>query len=411
MKEAHFDRIEISDFRLDTPPFLKSQNESLDWLAKAYALANSESAQGSSHAESSPYAQGSPNRQSAKNTENRRTETSYRRLLAKVAANDTQISTRAHYATEFSSAPVSESDLVLSLATLSQRNRFYETAVFERLPKVLNQKEDYSDLFHVTCTGYVSPSPIQRWVANKNESAVRSTNCLHLYHMGCYAAIPALRQAVQIVQSEKSRKIGVVHSELCTLHIDPRDPTAEEMVIQSLFADGICGYSVRARVEEGKLGNAAIRSFEPLSFYEEIIPGTESAMTWEPGDTAFQMTLSKDVPNLVAQHLREILIRGYGTDSFEKWCSDSSVVWAVHPGGPKILDLVERAFELSPNQMAHSRAVLRARGNMSSATLPHIWNAILNDEGVPDQSQVITMAFGPGLTVTTAHLKKRSSPA
>ena len=48
-------------------------------------------------------------------------------------------------------------------------------------------------LIHVTCTGYVAPSAAQRLVAGRDWG--RATEVLHAYHMGCYAALPAIRLA------------------------------------------------------------------------------------------------------------------------------------------------------------------------------------------------------------------------
>jgi predicted naringenin-chalcone synthase len=58
-------------------------------------------------------------------------------------------------------------------------------------------------------------------------------------------------------------------------------------------------------------------------------------------------------------------------------------------------------------QLAHSRAVLHDHGNMSSATLPHIWARLLDDADVPSGSLVPSLAFGPGLTICGALLVKR----
>jgi predicted naringenin-chalcone synthase len=53
---------------------------------------------------------------------------------------------------------------------------------------------------------------------------------------------------------------------------------------------------------------------------------------------------------------------------------------------------------LSDEQVKSSRKVLFERGNMSSATLPHVWSDIL--EGNPEKgTPVLAMAFGPGLTM------------
>jgi len=88
--------------------------------------------------------------------------------------------------------------------------------------------------------------------------------------------------------------------------------------------------------------------------------------------------------------------------------------WAVHPGGRSILDRVQRALELTDEQLSPSRAVLRDDGNMSSATVLFILRRILHGEAedgstaTPDRPErVVAMAFGPGLTVESAHLTRR----
>jgi len=42
---------------------------------------------------------------------------------------------------------------------------------------------------------------------------------------------------------------------------------------------------------------------------------------------------------------------------------------------------------------------------MSSATLPHVWQAILDAPGVPGGTPVVALAFGPGLTIAGAILR------
>ena len=53
------------------------------------------------------------------------------------------------------------------------------------------------------------------------------------------------------------------------------------------------------------------------------------------------------------------------------------VVWAVHAGGRSILDAVQQGLHLPPEALRFSRDVLRNHGNMSSATLVFVLNAIL----------------------------------
>ena len=87
------------------------------------------------------------------------------------------------------------------------------------------------------------PSAAQRLVAAKGWGA--ATRVTHAYHMGCYAAFPALRMAAGFLSAPDSlrasglKRVDVVHTEMCSLHMNPLHHAAEQLVVQSLFADGV----------------------------------------------------------------------------------------------------------------------------------------------------------------------------
>jgi predicted naringenin-chalcone synthase len=251
------------------------------------------------------------------------------------------------------------------------------------------------DLVHVTCTGYTSPSGAQKLVAARGWGA--RTRVTHAYHMGCYAALPALRIAAGFIASA-ARRVDIVHTELCTLHLDPTDHRLEQLVVHSLFGDGLIRYSMLA--EDGGPGLA------PISACEVILADSAHAMAWLPGDHGMQMTLARDVPDRIAAAVRDLVMALYQRAGRDL-AAMRDTVFAVHPGGPKILDQVGRALELSDEQLATSRAVLRDHGNMSSATLPHIWMRMLDDPGIARGTLIASLAFGPGLTACGALLEKR----
>lgn len=242
--------------------------------------------------------------------------------------------------------------------------------------------DEPDDLFHVSCTGYVSPSTAQQFATDSGWCTTRVT---HLYHMGCYAAIPAIRLAASSVQTG-SRVCQIVHTELCSGHFSPsRAP--EQWVIQSLFADGAIGYTASLETPE--------QGFEILRTREQQIPGTASFMTWTAGSPAFVMTLSKEVPKEIRRHLRaftETLMRDLAAPT-------SDVIYAIHPGGPHILQTATEVLELTPAQVAASQSVLRQHGNMSSATLPTVWKSLLDSPSIKPGTLVVSLAFGPGLTI------------
>ncbi|HXF28506.1 MAG TPA: 3-oxoacyl-[acyl-carrier-protein] synthase III C-terminal domain-containing protein, partial [Chlamydiales bacterium] len=59
----------------------------------------------------------------------------------------------------------------------------------------------------------------------------------------------------------------------------------------------------------------------------------------------------------------------------------------------------QKLFQLRDEQLFYSRSILQQYGNISSATLPHMWQAICNDPKIVKNTKVISMAFGPGLTI------------
>ncbi len=79
--------------------------------------------------------------------------------------------------------------------------------------------------------------------------------------------------------------------------------------------------------------------------------------------------------------------------------------WAVHPGGPKILDAVDAALGLPEDALECSRKVLREHGNLSSATVLLVLDELRRSRDFAEGDPVVFMAFGPGLTLYAALLR------
>jgi predicted naringenin-chalcone synthase len=275
--------------------------------------------------------------------------------------------------------------------------------VFERL--YVDESEPPDDLVHVTCTGYVSPSGAQRLVSSKQWGD--RTRVTHAYHMGCYAAVPALRIALGLGaaaaaegRSGRPHRVDLVHTELCTLHFDPSVHTPEQLVAQSLFADGNIRYTVSSD------GDGDGPGFRVLALREVLAGGSADAMQWRLGDHGMRMTLSREIPDHIARTIRPFVGSLFERAALDFANERRRSIFAVHPGGPKIIDAVRDALELEEPQVAPARQVLSRFGNMSSATVPHIWQALLEDSAYPPGTLVASFAFGPGLTVCGALLRK-----
>lgn len=372
----------LMSLRVDEPPYLKTQTVALEWLARAYTRASIDPTL------ENPSADGSAPK-----------DIEYKKLLDRVACRPPAIETRAHYSQAFHGT--GDAGLFPELdgdpgATTPLRMQIFEREARKMIEGLYaGQSELAAQLLHVTCTGYVAPSPAESFVLA--QGAARSTVVTHLYHMGCYASIPALRMAQGLIQ--QGQDVDVVHTELCTLHLQPRKPSLERMVIESLFADGGAAYRLTA-IEPTEA------HFKIVSLRQELLPDTADLMAWVISDYGMEMRLNKEVPRAIHGALRDFQQRwlqdlGLSVQEF----SDSS--FAVHPGGPRIIDQVKDSLELSEESVRHSRAVLRDRGNMSSATLPHIWKRLLDDPQIPAGGRVFSYAFGPGLTVAAVLLEKR----
>ena len=172
----------------------------------------------------------------------------------------------------------------------------------------------------------------------------------------------------------------------------------EQMVIQSLFADGVIAYTLQEKRPE--------RGFKLLSLHEELVPGTSDAMEWMVSDWGMKMTLSKDVPQMVGKQIQSFTSNWLKTIEADFTTIKKEAVFAVHPGGPKIIDQVVQQLNLREEQVSGSRLLLRDRGNMSSATLPHLWERILQDDSIPSGTPILSFAFGPGLTICGSLMEK-----
>ena len=266
--------------------------------------------------------------------------------------------------------------------TIGTRNQYFGKKVIKVFDELYQFKMPFH-LIHVSCTGYLSPSPAQIYFSQKKNAPEIS----HAYQMGCYASLPSIRLAMGMSLSEGA-DIDIVHTEMCSLHLDSSTHTPEQIVVQTLFADGHIKYSVGPERKGLKI----------LAIKEKIISETQTDMTWIPDSYGMKMTLSRDVPFKIRDHLPEFIDELCKKAKVDKNEILKNAIFAIHPGGPKIIDAVARKLELKSEQFELSKKVLFERGNMSSATLPHIWNEILNSSP-SNERKILSLAFGPGLTI------------
>ena len=227
-----------------------------------------------------------------------------------------------------------------------------------------------------SCTGYASPGVDVHVAADLGMPS--DLRRLVFGHMGCYAAVPALG-AVSDYVAAHSRPAVLLNVELTSLHVQPAGISRDQIVSHALFSDA----AVATVLTPGA------GSLEVVDMEVATDPATSDHMTWDITDLGFRMGLSSKVPDVLAVHLRpalETLLRRNGVQEVAGW--------AVHPGGPRILETVEDVLELPGDALDASRAVLAEHGNCSSATVLLVLQRLL-----PVKGHVVMLAFGPGLTL------------
>ena len=279
----------------------------------------------------------------------------------------------------------------------------YQNEMGNALESVLSDETLTSSpthLLHVTCTGYAAPSIAEQWVSKRAGEfpSLLTPIVQHIYHMGCYASVPALRTAQGLLAIETDASVAIVHTEFCSLHLHTVTTSPEQWVVQSLFADAVVKYEATARPPRGR------RSLRLLSTFERIVPASTGDMTWNLTDKRFEMTLSREVPARIRECLRPF-VNDLLARAGLSFSDLPHMIAAIHPGGPRIIDQVMQSLELDEAQAIWSRKTLYEHGNVSSATLPLLWKSLIEASEVPSHTLIFCLAFGPGLTLAGAVLE------
>jgi len=277
--------------------------------------------------------------------------------------------------------------------TTAARMAYYEQAALGLAEKAASAAlEDagvpakaITHLVTVSCSGFEAPGVDIGLVTKLGlNSGVTRTN---VGFMGCHGAFNGLRVAEAFAASDPKARVLVVCVELCSLHQQySTDP--QQIVANALFADGAAAILVQSgpRKDQWRL----------LDQCSLILPDTADMMSWRIRDNGFEMQLSPSVPDLIRKDLQAWL---------DGWLPRNGLSvgdlrsYAVHPGGPRILNAVVEGLGLRAEALDASRGILSDYGNMSSPTILFILNR-LRTTGA--ETPCLALAFGPGLTIEAA---------
>lgn len=255
------------------------------------------------------------------------------------------------------------------------------------------EADKITHLIVVCCTGMYAPGlDVELVTALKLPSTVQRTA---INFMGCQAAFNALKIADALCQSKPESKVLIVCTELCSLHFQ-RPATDDNLLANALFADG----SAALLVEGFTQRSVALKIEE---FHSELETEGLSDMAWSIGDVGFEMRLSSYVPHLISLGITKLIDGLLDKTSISR---KQIQHYAIHPGGKRILEVIDQALNIGREKLEPAYHVLKNYGNMSSPTVLFVLKRIIEQlSGRHEGERILSVAFGPGLTLESTVLK------
>lgn len=213
-----------------------------------------------------------------------------------------------------------------------------------------------------------------------------------LYFLGCYGGSTGLRVAKDIAENNPGSRVLLTTSETTILGFRP--PNKErpyDLVGAALFGDGAAALIIGANPK------AEESPFMELSYaVQQFLPGTNNVIEGRLTEEGINFKLGRDLPQKIEDNIEEFcskLMEKSGVRDYNE------LFWAVHPGGPAILNRLESKLGLKNEKLECSRRALMDFGNVSSNTIFYVME-YMREELKKENGQEwgLGLAFGPGIT-------------
>jgi alkylresorcinol/alkylpyrone synthase len=241
----------------------------------------------------------------------------------------------------------------------------------------------------VSCTGVVLPSLDAELIPLIGLRA--DTARLPITELGCGGGVAGLARGLDYLRAYPHRNVLLFAVEIPSLTFQPDDHSVDNLVAAMVFADG--AGAVVLRGGDGSPGWTLEHSGTVL------VPEGARHLGYELRDGGLRVILSRELPNVVQAHLRGA-VEAF-LEEADLRLTDVDAV-AAHPGGPRIVDAIERALDLPPDALATSRSVFAGNGNASSAGIFFVLEE-MQRRGT--RGRVLAIALGPGLSIELALMR------
>lgn len=257
------------------------------------------------------------------------------------------------------------------------------------------------DLLIVTSvTGIAVPSLDARLIPRLG---LRSTvKRLPVFGLGCVGGAAGLARVHDYLLAWPQHTAVLLSVELCSLSMPLTDPTTADLVVSGLFGDG--AVALVARGDNVTVTTAAPAAPGPqvLATRSEVCPESGDVLGWHLGAEGFRIVLTTDLAFTVGRHLHAAVdefLAGHGL------VPGDIHSWVCHPGGPNVIDAVQRTLSLPDSALATTRSSLAQVGNMSSASVLHVLQQTIANDRPPPGSYGLLIGLGPGVSIELVLLR------
>ncbi len=287
---------------------------------------------------------------------------------------------------------IMEPSEVFTATSFEQKNDIYAREAINLGEKVLVKalenagwNPDMLDyIITVSCTGIMIPS-LDAYLINKlhlRQDIVR----LPVTEMGCAAGVSGIIYAKNFLKANPGKRAAVIAVESPTATFQLDDYSMANIVSAAIFGDGAACALLSS--DESDLGPEVIAE-EMYHFYEN-----EHMMGFKLTNSGLQMVLDVDVPDTIAAHFPDIIHPFLEKQQLEIADIDHLI---FHPGGKKIIQLVEGLFADLGKNIEATKEILKLYGNMSSATVLYVLEDIIKNQPQPGEKGLM-LSFGPGFS-------------
>ncbi|GAB2534614.1 type III polyketide synthase [Spirosoma aerophilum] len=281
---------------------------------------------------------------------------------------------------------------VFSMTSFEDKNAIYsreciklgEDVLTKALAKVNWQTTDIDYLITVSCTGIMIPS-LDAYLINSmqmKQDVVR----LPVTEMGCVAGVSGIIYAKNFLKANPGKRAALLAVESPTATFQLDDYSMANIVSAAIFGDGAA--CVLLSSHEDDKGPEVV-SEEMYHFYDAT-----HMMGFNLTNSGLQMVLDKAVTDNIAEHFPAIIHPFLKKNGL---VIDDISHLIFHPGGRKIVEVVQELFGKLGKNIDDTKEVLRLYGNMSSATVLYVLERFM-DRPLQKGDYGLMLSFGPGFT-------------